>query len=140
MRCRDKTNPMQRMMFKSKIHRATVTEADLHYEGSITIDRDLLRAADIWPHERVEVYNITNGERFCTYALEGTPGSGVICVNGAAAHLAQPGHKVIIATYAQMEEKDLPGFAPQVVLVDEANRPVSKEHPAAKVPRSQHQL
>ena len=127
-------------MFKSKIHRATVTEADLHYEGSITIDRDLLRAADIWPNERVEVYNINTGSRFATYALEGTSGSGVICINGAAAHLAQPGHKVIIVTYAQMEEKDLVGFEPKVLLVDEANRPVSKGHPAANVPRSAHQL
>jgi aspartate 1-decarboxylase len=88
----------------------------------------------------VEVYNITNGERFSTYALEGTPGSGVICINGAAAHLAKPGHLVIICTYGHMDEKDLRGFEPRVVLVDGANRPVSKEHPAAKVPRSPHQL
>ena len=113
---------MQRMMFKSKIHRATVTEADLHYEGSITIDRNLLKAADIWPNERVEVYNIDNGARFATYALEGEAGSGVICVNGAAAHLARPGHKVIIATYANFDEKDLVGYKPRVVLVNAQNR------------------
>jgi aspartate 1-decarboxylase len=114
--------------------------SDLHYEGSITIDRDLLKAADIWPHERVEIYNITNGERFSTYALEGKPGSGVICINGAAAHLAQPGHLVIIACYGYFEEREIQGFEPKVVLVDSANRPVSKGHPAANVPRSPHQL
>lgn len=112
---------MKRTMFKSKIHRATVTEADLHYEGSITIDRNLLKAADIWPHERVEVYNIDNGARFATYALEGEAGSGVICVNGAAAHLARPGHKVIIATYADFDEADLTNYKPRVVLVNGKN-------------------
>jgi aspartate 1-decarboxylase len=127
---------VRRTLFKSKIHRATVTEADLHYEGSVTIDRDLLRAADIWPHERVEVYNISNGQRFATYALEGKPGSGVICINGAAAHLAQPGHKVIIATYADYEEADLAGYEPRVVLVDEHNRVAPVGTTAPRTPHS----
>ena len=114
---------MQRTMFKSKIHRATVTQAELDYEGSITIDRELMKSADIWPNERVEVYNVDNGARFATYALEGAAGSGIICTNGAAAHLAQPGHKVIIATYVTMEESEIPHYRPRVVLVDEKNRP-----------------
>lgn len=130
---------MQRMMFKSKIHRATVTEADLDYEGSITIDRDLMKRADIWPHERVEVYNIDNGARFATYALEGTAGSGVICINGAAAHLARPGHKVIICTYANMDESQLVNYQPRVILVDGRNRPVAPQN-AGTIPRSPHQL
>lgn len=114
---------MQRTMLKSKIHRATVTEANLEYEGSITIDRDLLKKADIWPFERVEVYNCDNGARFATYAIEGEPGSGVICINGAAAHLAKPGHKVIIASYVNMEEADIPAYKQKIVLVNEKNQP-----------------
>lgn len=110
------------MMLKSKIHRATVTDANLEYEGSVTIDRDLLRSADIWPFERVEVYNIANGERFATYAIEGPSGSGVICINGAAAHLAKPGDKVIIASYVTMEEKEIRDYEPKVILVDSSNR------------------
>lgn len=113
---------MQRTMFKSKIHRATVTEADLNYEGSITIDRELMKRADIWPNERVEVYNIDNGARFATYAIEGAAGSGVICINGAAAHLAKPGHKVIIATYTTLTEEEIQQYRPRVILVDEKNR------------------
>ena len=114
---------MQRTLLKSKIHRATVTQADLEYEGSVTIDSDLLRAGDILEHERIEVYNIDNGERFCTYAIPGPAGSGVICINGAAAHLAKPGHKVIIATYVVLDELELSGFKPKVILVDEKNVP-----------------
>lgn len=117
---------MQRTLLKAKIHRATVTQADLEYEGSVTIDQDLLRAADILEHERIEVYNITNGERFCTYAIPGPAGSGVICINGAAAHLASPGHKVIIASYAVLEEAEVKGFKPRVILVDEKNQPKAK--------------
>jgi len=113
-------------MLKSKIHRATVTDANLEYEGSITIDRDLLKSADIWPHERVEVYNIDNGARFATYAIEGESGSGVICINGAAAHLARPGHKVIIASYVTLEEREIQGYQPRVVLVDGKNRSNSR--------------
>lgn len=112
---------MQRTMLKSKIHRATVTDANLEYEGSITIDRDLLRKADIWPHERVEVYNIDNGARFATYAIEGESGSGVVCINGAAAHLAKPGHKVIIASYVALEEREIQTYQPRVILVDSRN-------------------
>jgi aspartate 1-decarboxylase len=109
-------------MLKSKIHRATVTDANLDYEGSITIDRDLMKRADIWPFERVEVYNVDNGARFATYAIEGASGSGEICLNGAAAHLVKPGHKVIICTYVAMTEADLPQYRPKVVLVDARNR------------------
>ena len=114
---------MQRTLLKSKIHRATVTQADLEYEGSVTIARDLMESADILEHERIEVYNIDNGERFSTYAIPGPTGSGVICINGAAAHLAKPGHKVIIATYVVLDQKELSAFQPKVVLVDSENRP-----------------
>lgn len=116
-------------MMKSKIHRATVTDANLEYEGSITVDRELLKQADIWPFERVEVYNIDNGARFATYAIEGDAGSGVICINGAAAHLAKPGHKVIICTYVNLSEGDLASYKPKVILVDGRNKP--KAHPSA---------
>ncbi len=109
-------------MFKSKIHRATVTEADLDYEGSITIDPTLMKEANILPYERVEVYNIDNGARFATYAIEGGAGSGIICINGAAAHLARPGHKVIICTYAEILEEEAKNYLPKVVLVDGKNR------------------
>lgn len=113
---------MQRTMLKSKIHRATVTDANLEYEGSITIDKDLLKQSDIWVFERVEVYNIDNGARFATYAIEGAAGSGTICVNGAAAHLVRPGHKVIIASYVTMQESDIPNYRQRIVLVDSKNR------------------
>jgi aspartate 1-decarboxylase len=125
-------SPVYRTLLKSKIHRATVTDANLEYEGSVTIDSELLKAADIWVHERVEVYNIDNGERFATYAISGPPGSGVICVNGAAAHLVKPGHKVIIASYVQLEEAAIAAagkggsYEPRVILVDGANRPKAK--------------
>jgi aspartate 1-decarboxylase len=113
---------MQRTMFKSKIHRATVTAADLHYEGSITIDRDLLEAADILEHEWVAVWNVTTGARVETYALRGDRGSGVICVNGAAAHHFSPGDVVIVATRCALDEAEAHAHAPTVVLVDERNR------------------
>jgi aspartate 1-decarboxylase len=109
-------------MFKSKIHRATVTQADLDYEGSITIDDDLLRAADILPYEQVAVWNVTRGTRLETYAMRGEAGSGVICINGAAAHLNSPGDLVIIATFASVEEDRARIHCPRVVLVDEKNR------------------
>jgi aspartate 1-decarboxylase len=96
---------MRRILFKSKIHRATVTQADLDYEGSVTIDATLLRAADILPYEKVHIWNRTNGSRLETYALEGAAGSGVICVNGAAAHHAKPGDIVIIATFAEANRR-----------------------------------
>jgi aspartate 1-decarboxylase len=118
---------MRRSLFKSKIHRATVTQADLDYEGSITIDADLMRAADILPYERVHVWNRTNGSRLETYALEGGQGSGVICVNGAAAHHARPGDIVIIATFAEMDEAEARAWTPIVVHVDAQNRIVPLE-------------
>jgi aspartate 1-decarboxylase len=113
---------MRRILFKSKIHRATVTQADLDYEGSVTIDRDLLRAADILPFEKVAVWNVTQGTRLETYALEGEAGSGVICINGAAAHLNKPGDLVILATFTEVEEHEARGWKPTVVFVDAANR------------------
>ena len=117
---------MRRTLFKSKIHRATVTQADLDYEGSITVDADLMRAADIMPYEKVHVWNRTNGSRLETYALEAPAGSGVICVNGAAAHLARPGDLVIIATFAEAnDEVEARNWKPIVVHVDGHNRIVS---------------
>ncbi len=111
---------MERLMFKSKIHRATVTDANLAYEGSVTIDRALMLAADILPHEQVHVVNVTNGERLVTYAIEGGPGE--ICINGAAAHRCSPGDTVIIISYAQVPEAELRSFTPTVVKVDSENR------------------
>lgn len=113
---------MMRKMMRAKIHRATVTQADIDYEGSITIDRDLLDATDLLPNEAVCVWNVTNGNRFETYAVEGPAGSGVICVNGAAAHLVDPGDLVIIAAFAWMDEEAARVFQPKVVFVDEQNR------------------
>jgi len=115
---------MRRFMFKSKIHRATVTGADLNYEGSITIDSKLLKLADILPYEKVDIYNITNGERFSTYVIPGEPGSGEICLNGAAARKVQKGDLVIIVSYCELEEEEIKEFKPTVVLVDEKNRPI----------------
>mgnify|MGYP001327163021 CR=1 FL=1 len=111
-------------MLKSKIHRATVTDANLHYVGSITIDTELLEAADIRPYEQVAVVNINNGQRFETYAIEGAAGSGAMCLNGAAARLAQPGDLIIVISYAQYDESELKGYEPTVVHVDQANHPV----------------
>lgn len=113
---------MLRFMCKSKIHRATVTEANLNYVGSITIDEELMEAADIWPNEKVQVVNNNNGARFETYVIKGPRGSGVICLNGAAARLVTPGDKVIIITYAAMEEEEARKHQPTVVFVDDNNR------------------
>jgi len=113
---------MRRTIFKSKIHRATVTHADLDYEGSVTLDADLMRAADILPYEKVAIWNVTRGSRLETYALEGPAGGGVVCINGAAAHHNHPGDLVIIATFAEMEEAEARAHQPTVVLVDEQNR------------------
>ena len=113
---------MLRSMCKSKIHRATVTAAELHYPGSLTIDADLMDAADIVPFERVQVVNINNGARFETYAITGDRGRGEICLNGAAARLGQPGDLVIIITYVMMEDAESRGHKPIVVHVDEKNR------------------
>lgn len=109
-------------MFKSKIHRATVTEANLNYVGSVTIDEDLLEAAGILPNEKVQIVNNTNGARLETYTIKGPRGSGVICLNGAAARLVQPGDNVIIISYALMEQREALEFRPTVVLVDDQNK------------------
>ncbi|MGF1463607.1 MAG: aspartate 1-decarboxylase [Maricaulaceae bacterium] len=108
-------------MMKAKLHRAVVTQADLHYEGSISIDRDLLEAADILPHEQVDVLNINTGARFTTYAIEAPRGSRVFGVNGAAARLVQAGDRIIVVAYAQMDAAAARVFEPTVVLLDEAN-------------------
>ena len=113
---------MIRTMLKSKIHRATVTEANIEYEGSVTIDSDLLRAADIVPYEQVDIYDCTNGQRLQTYAIEGEAGSGEICVNGAAAHLIKPHDLVIICSYVQVDDADCASWDGIRVFVDEANR------------------
>ncbi|WP_431278937.1 aspartate 1-decarboxylase [Leifsonia poae] len=113
---------MLRTMFKSKIHRATVTHSDLHYVGSLTVDLDLLDAADLLPGEQVSVVDIANGSRFETYLIAGERGSGVIGVNGAAAHLAEIGHLVIVISYAQLTDAEARVFEPTVVHVDAANR------------------
>lgn len=113
---------MLRMMCKSKIHRATVTGADLNYIGSITIDPELMEAADLLEYEQVHVVNINNGARFETYVIPGTPGEGEICLNGAAARLAQPGDKVIVISYAQYSEAELAEHRPVFIFVDDQNR------------------
>jgi aspartate 1-decarboxylase len=113
---------MRRSLFKSKIHRARVTHADLTYEGSVTIDEDLLKAADILPYERIHIWNASNGSRLETYALPGQAGSGVVCVNGAAARHAHPGDVVILATFADVEEAEARSWKPTVVRVDAENR------------------
>ncbi len=118
-------------MLKSKLHRATVTQSDLHYEGSITIDPDLLDAADMLPFERVDVLNINTGARFTTYTIVGERGSGVIGINGAAARLVQEGDLVIICAYCEMEREAAAEYEPVVVLLDENNTPVKKALKAA---------
>ena len=115
---------LYRKMLRAKIHRATVTDADLHYEGSLTVPPELLELADINEYEAVSVWNVTRGTRFETYAISGIRGSGKICVNGAAAHLAGPGDLVIIAAFAQVPEDLVDSFRPTVVFVDEENRAV----------------
>lgn len=112
-------------MLKSKIHRATVTAADLDYVGSVTIDADLMAAADLLTHEAVHVLDITNGARLETYVIEGLAGSGVIAINGAAAHLIQPQDLVIIVSYTSMTDSEAHGWLPRVVHVDSANRQVA---------------
>jgi len=117
---------MQRIMLKAKLHRVRVTHSELHYEGSCAIDDDLLDAADIREYQQIDIYNVTNGERFTTYAIRAQRGSGVISVNGAAAHKANPGDILIIATYAMYTELELQKFHPQLVYVDERNRIVAQ--------------
>ena len=127
---------MRRRMMKSKIHRATVTGADLHYVGSITLDTELMRRADILENEQVHVLDIDNGNRFETYAIPGGPGD--CCLNGAAARLVQPGDRVIVITYADYEDAELDGFEPKVVHVDSRNRPVDVS--MATLQQELHQL
>ena len=112
-------------LLKGKIHRATVTQCDLHYEGSISVDAALLERSGILPHEQVDVLNFNNGELFTTYAIPAPAGSGAIGINGAAARLAQKGDLVIIVAYARMEEAEAKSFSPRVLLVDSANRPLA---------------
>jgi aspartate 1-decarboxylase len=118
---------MRLNVFKSKIHRATVTHADLEYEGSVTVDTDLLDAAEILPNEAVHIWNVTRGSRLMTYALPGPRGSGAICVNGAAAHLNKPGDLVILATFADMTPAEARRHRPLVVRVDAENRITSDD-------------
>jgi len=114
---------MNRILLKSKIHRATVTAAELHYEGSVTIDSRLMLLADIIEFEQVQIYNVTNGNRLTTYAIPGEAESGILCINGAAAHLVRPGDLIIICTYAEFPENEARGFVPRVVHVDARNQP-----------------
>jgi aspartate 1-decarboxylase len=123
-------------MLKSKLHRATVTHADVDYEGSLTVDARLLEAADVLPFEEVHVWNVTRGTRLRTYAMAGEPGSGVVCVNGAAAHLARPGDKVIIATFTQVDDDAASHHRPRIVLLDEGNR--IQDPAATEVPGPHH--
>jgi aspartate 1-decarboxylase len=118
--------PMRRRMMKSKIHRATVTDADLHYVGSITVDRDLMDAADLLEYEQVAVVDIDNGARLETYVIEGERGSGSICLNGAAARLVAPGDRVIIISYAEYDQAELEGYEPTIVHVDRGNRMIDE--------------
>jgi len=123
-----------RLLLKSKIHRATVTQADLHYEGSITLDPDLMEAADILPFEQVHVLDIDNGNRLVTYAIAGERGSGQVCINGAAARLVNPGDLVIILGYAQVDEERARSFRPRLVYVDGRNRIVRLGHEIEAAP------
>lgn len=111
---------MMRIMLKSKLHRLIVTETNVNYEGSITVDKKLLEASDILPGERVQVVNLNNSERFETYAIAG--GAGVVCLNGAAARLAEPGDRIIVIAYASIDEKEIKAHKPRVIMVDERNK------------------
>lgn len=113
---------MRRSMLKSKLHRLTVTQSDLHYDGSITLDANLLTAADILPFEAVHVWNVMRGSRFQTYAMKGEAGSGVVCINGAAAHITEPGDLIIVATFSDMDDDAARSHQPKIILVDKKNR------------------
>lgn len=117
---------MQRIMLKSKLHRVRVTHSELHYEGSCAVDENLLDAADMREYQQIDIYNVSNGERFTTYAIRAQRGSGIISVNGAAAHKASPGDIVIIAAYAMYSELELQKFHPQLVYVDEHNHIIAQ--------------
>lgn len=125
---------LYREMFKSKIHRATVTQADLHYVGSVTIDSTLMAAANLLPGEKIDIVDVDNGARLSTYVIEGEADSGVIGINGAAAHLINPGDLVIIISYASMSEEHARSYQPSVVFVDGDNRPVTTGTDPADVP------
>lgn len=112
---------MKRTFLLAKVHRAVVTEADVDYEGSLTLDQDLLDAAGLLPHQRIDVYNVTSGARFSTYLIAGPRGAGDCCINGAAAHLARPGDRVIIAAYADLEDHEVPAHEPRIVMVQGAD-------------------
>jgi aspartate 1-decarboxylase len=131
---------IQRTFLKSKIHRATVTEANTEYEGSITVDPLLLELADILPFERVEVYNISNGCRFATYVIEGVRGEGALCVNGAAARLVSVGDKVIVCSYATLPEKEIPLLKQRLIFVDAQNRPKSLNSPSVRAGEEPEQI
>lgn len=120
---------MRRRMMKSKIHRATVTDANLHYVGSITLDRDLMAAADLLDWEQVAVVDVDNGARFETYVIPGEASSGTVCLNGAAARLVHPGDRVIVISYADYDEAELEAFEPRIVHVDSRNRVLSSPQP-----------
>jgi len=125
---------MTREMLRAKVHRITVTECDVEYEGSLTLDRDLMDACGMVPFEKIEVYDVDNAGRFSTYLIEGPRGSGACCVNGAAARLVEVGHKVIVAAYCGVDEKEIHAHAPKIVLVDDRNRmTVVKGHEGAGV-------
>jgi aspartate 1-decarboxylase len=119
---------MTRTMLRAKIHRIAVTERDVSYEGSLTLDAELMREAGMLPFERIEVYDVDNANRFATYLIAGEPGSGACCVNGAAAHLVEPGDRLILATYVTLEDRDAEGHRPRIVLVDERNRVKQVKH------------
>ena len=121
MSAANRPSVLNRMMLMSKLHRATVTQADVDYEGSVTLDKVFLEAAEILPFEQVHVWNVTRGTRVLTYAMEGEAGSGVVCVNGAAAHLAKPGDIVIIATFVQMDDESARRHRPRIVLMGPNN-------------------
>lgn len=129
---------MLRRMFLAKIHRAIVTHADLHYEGSCTIDINLMKAADILDNQEIHIWNITRGTRLVTYAIAGPPDSGIVCMNGAAAHLTKPGDMVIMATFGEMPDEEAREYKPKVVLVDEKNRirAVRAEIPGPQMPKA----
>ena len=125
---------MLRTILGSKIHRATVTQADLHYVGSLTIDRDLMDAAGLRAGQEVDVVDVDNGNRLTTYAIEGERGTGILCINGAAARLISPGDLVIVIAYAQMTPEEADEFEPQVVFVDRSNKVIEVGHDAGDVP------
>ena len=125
---------MTREMLRAKVHRITVTECDVEYEGSLTLDRDLMDACGMVPFEKIEVYDVDNANRFSTYLIEGPRGSGACCVNGAAARLVEVGHRVIVAAYCGVDETEMRAHVPRIVLVDARNRmTVVKGHEGADV-------